>query len=87
MLFKPWNKDIEQMFMRISRNGKAYVDGDFGNTTKLISRDEKLLNYIELYYNRKKHKTVVLPMDDVFVVPKPISVNSKRRLFEIYRLF
>jgi hypothetical protein len=87
MIFKPWNKDIEQMFLRISRNGKAYIQGNYENTTRLIGRHPELEDYLEVYWNNKKRKSVVLPMDDVFVVPKPVSRRSKTRQFEIYRLF
>jgi hypothetical protein len=87
MIFKPWNKDIEQMFLRISRNGKAYISDNFENTTRLIGRHPELKDYVEIYWNNEKRKSVVLPMDDVFVVPKPVSRRSKTRQFEIYRLF
>ena len=87
MLFKPWNKDLEQMFMRISRNGKAYVENGFSTTTRLIGKHPELKEFVEVYWNNEKRKSVVLPMDDVVVVPKPIKHGHKRRSFEIYRLF
>lgn len=86
MIFKPWNKDIEAMFLRISRNGKAYVND--GRITRTIGKmHPELDDFLEIYWNNKKRKSVILPMDDVVVVPKPISRRSKVRTFEIYRLF
>lgn len=87
MIFKPWNKDIEQMFLRISRNGKAYVHNNFENTTRLLGRDKSFKEFFEIYWNNEKRKSVILPMDDVIVVPKPASRRSKRRSFEVYRIF
>lgn len=87
MIFKPWNKDIEQMFLRISRNGKAYVTDNFENTTRTLGRHPELKDFLEIFWNNEKRKSVILPMDDVIIVPKPVGRRSKTRLFEIYRLF
>lgn len=74
------------MFLRISRNGKAYVD-DVKITRTIGRMHPELKSFLEIYRNDDKRRSVVLPMDDVVVVPKPISVRSKTRKFEIYRLF
>ena len=86
MIFKPWNKDIEQMFLRISRNGKAYVSDP--KITRMLGRmHPELENLITIWHRDREGRSVLLPEDDVMVVPKPVGRHSKTRLFEIYRLF
>lgn len=86
MIFKPWNKDIEEIFMRISRTGKAYTFDP--KLTQTIGRmHPELKDYIEIFRKEEIGKSIIAPMDDVKVVPKPIRTRNKVRLFEIYRLF
>jgi len=80
MFVKPWNKEAENILKQLSLNGKAYTKNSI--LPRLWSRRyPDLDDFIEVFHNRRKQKTVFLPLNNVVVIPKP-----KTKQFQIKRL-
>ena len=90
----PFNKEVERLFERIAKNGKAYTNN--GKLTQMLPRKypdifDKHDGLIEIYRNPSKKRSIIVPLDGVHVIPLPepdsVSIKIRRkRKFQIYRL-
>jgi len=89
----PFNKEVENLFERIAKNGKAYTENS--HLTRMLPRKypdlfDSNTGVLEIYRNERRRKSVIIPFDGVQFIPlvEPTSrINEKRRKkYGVYRL-